>query len=574
MTVTDAIILAGGRATRMGGVDKPGIVVGGRSMLETAIAAVSGGRSVVVVGPHRDLPSHILQTQESPVGAGPVAGIAAGLAALRDDADLVVVLASDLPFVSAGSIAGLIDAAADLDVVCAVDREGREQYLASVWKRSALNERLVRLGELDNQPMRALMGDLPVTRVPVDDLADVDTPAAVAKARKAFPMTVAEARSAVRAGLRPLPVRAAKPADALGGALAEPLIAAAPLPRFDVSAMDGYAVNGEGPWTLHDAVVYAGGSQPDVLPPSCAVRIATGAHLPPGTTGVVRDEFATVQNSTLSRIDGTPTPDDRRKTGENWQPGDLLVPAGTAVSPAVVSVAASAEVGELAIRGPVCAHLVVTGDEIRREGPLRRGQTRDSIGPVLPRYLDWCGVRTVTEAHLRDTAEGFDSILAEAQADVIIVVGATGHGAADHLRLALDRAGATIIVERVKSRPGGSQIIAALPDGRVVLGLPGNPFAAIATALMQCPTIVETLTGRTPSLPELVRLTNAGSVSADAARVIPAAADASGGWVAFHPRLQTAHLAALSGQSGVVIVPPDCADDELVELLRIPTVEM
>ena len=130
MTVTPptaALILAGGRGTRMGGVDKPGLLVHGRRLLDIALSATAHLDAVVVVGPHRpELDPGITQTQETPAGAGPVEAIWAGLSATRlpDDA-VVVVLASDLPHIEAVSVDALI-AATSTDSPVDVCR-GREQ---------------------------------------------------------------------------------------------------------------------------------------------------------------------------------------------------------------------------------------------------------------------------------------------------------------------------------------------------------------------------------------------------------------------------------------------------------------
>ncbi|NUS94089.1 MAG: NTP transferase domain-containing protein, partial [Nocardia sp.] len=106
----DVIVLAGGRASRMGGVDKPGLVVGGRSMLETALAAVAPlGRTVVVGPPRPDLGTHLLQTREPEPGSGPVAAVAAGITKLgAGPAAHIVILAADLPFLTDTAISELL----------------------------------------------------------------------------------------------------------------------------------------------------------------------------------------------------------------------------------------------------------------------------------------------------------------------------------------------------------------------------------------------------------------------------------------------------------------------------------
>ncbi|MCA1006496.1 NTP transferase domain-containing protein [Rhodococcus hoagii] len=578
---TDAIVLAGGRATRMGGIDKPALVVAGRRMLDTALDAVADCDRVVVVGPHRDdLPPAILQTQESPAGTGPVAALAAGLSALDESpGDVVILLAADLPSLDAATVSELVAslrADPDAGAAFAADEAGRLQFLLSAWRRTALAARLAALPGLENLPMKALVPDRHVTLV-CAGVADCDTTADVERARAAHvpgPMDIAEARAAIRNTLAPLPIREIVLVGALGATLAAPLVATEALPRFDVSAMDGYAVAGPGPWRLHTEIRYAGSSTDLTLGDGDAVRIATGAQVPNGSTSVIRDEFVDVAPDSVGRLvvrrPDTPERDDTRRRGEDWQPGHHLAEAGTAVTPMLASAAASAEVTTAAVRGPVRAHVVVTGDEIRRDGPLRDGQTRDSLGPVLPDMLRHCGVRTVTDTHLRDTADGFDALLEGARdTDVIVVVGATGGGAADQLRSALLRAGARIVVGRVRCRPGGSQVTAMLPDGRVVLGLPGNPVAAVATLLMMLPTIVAGLTARAPAVAMSGAVSNASEAGASVARIVPVTRQVDGYWRA-DTMVRTAHLAGLIGREALALLPPDPVDGQTVELLSLP----
>ncbi|MBF6327089.1 NTP transferase domain-containing protein [Nocardia transvalensis] len=576
MTTVDAIVLAGGRATRMGGVDKPAIVVGGQSMLETALTAVAGCVRTVVVGPHRpELAPGIRQVQEVPAGSGPVAAIAAGLRALEEcdfPADLIVVLAADMPFLTAAAVDELIGQATEsgADAVFAADDSGRPQYLVGLWRRSALLAGVDRLDSLVNQPMKALV-PMDTVMVPLEGVADCDTADDIRRARaKASPLTLDEARNILREGLSRLPSHQVALRSARGAALAVPLTAADALPRFDVSAMDGYAVSGDGPWRLRRDVGFAGGQRPVGLLAGEAVRIATGAHVPEGTSTVVRDEFVRIDaDGLLHRLPDTPVRDDVRHRGEDWQPGDLLAAEGTPVSAALVSVATAAEVAAAVVRGPLRARIVMTGDEIRSEGPLRAGQTRDSIGPVLPELLSWHGIQALDRVHLRDTANGFDEVLVAADdCDLLVVVGATGGGAADQLRDALERTAARILVHRLHLRPGGSTVVAETGCGTTVLGLPGNPYAAVATLLALAPAIVEGRIGRTPSRPLLLPLANAAEIAGPVPRIVPARAHPEGGCTG-DPHIRTAHLAGLLDRDGLAVVPPNATDGDLVEFLPL-----
>lgn len=575
LTDVEAVIVAGGRATRMGGVDKPALAVGGRRMLDTALSAVAGCTRITVVGPHRaELGSGVFQIQEDPPGAGPVAA----LAAADPVADLVVVLAADLPFVTAGTVVTLLEALrADpaADAAFAVDDEGRLQYLLAAWRTPALAARLAAFdGDVANRPMKALLPENHVT-VPAHGLADCDTPADLHAARVAHePSRIAPhpaaAREMVRNSLLPLVSRLSRPSAAHGATLASTLVAADALPPVATSAMDGYAVAGDGPWLLRTEVRYAGDGTVLDLSPGQAARIATGAHLPAGATDVIRDEFVIIDGGVLTRRPDAPVRNDARRRGEDWDPGHVLAEAGTPVTPAVISAAASGEVPMLEIRGPLRVHVALTGDEIRRSGPLRAGQTRDSLGPVLPAFVRWCGAVVSGEGHLRDTAEGFDSLLSGAtDTDAIVIVGATGGGAADQLRGALARANAHIVVERVRCKPGGSQIAAVLPDGRAVLGLPGNPVAAVSTLLVLLPAIVDGRTGRTPIPSPTGSLANASEVVGDITRLLPARQLSDGQWWCDNS-IRTAHLAGLIGRTAIAVVPPGAADGDRAELIPLP----
>ena len=116
----DGLVLAGGRARRMNGADKPALEVSGRPLLESAREALRAAKQTVVVGPGGDI-------TEDPPGGGPLAALAAGLN--RCDAPVVVVLAADLPFVTAEVVSLLVEAAPAL----AVDDQGRDQYLLGAY---------------------------------------------------------------------------------------------------------------------------------------------------------------------------------------------------------------------------------------------------------------------------------------------------------------------------------------------------------------------------------------------------------------------------------------------------------
>ena len=181
----DAIVLAGGAAIRMGGWDKAELEVGGRRLLDVALAAIEDARRIVVVGPRRAAPPEVLWTREEPPGGGPVAAVAAGLEEVRSPT--VVILAVDLPFVQPGSVVSLLEAARGrADGAIAVDAGGRDQPLFAVYAADVLRAALTRLEDPAGASMRNLVRGLEVARVDLGPATfDCDTWDQLAAARRA-----------------------------------------------------------------------------------------------------------------------------------------------------------------------------------------------------------------------------------------------------------------------------------------------------------------------------------------------------------------------------------------------------
>lgn len=179
-------MLAGGRALRLGGVDKPALVVGERSMLDTVLLACEGAASIVVVGPPRPTVVDVRWTREDPPHGGPLAALVAGLHAMPELAEATAVLAADLPGLRPSTLRRLLDALAAqppgrgwVDGALLVDQAGRPQWLAGVWRTAALRTGLAGLGEPTGQALHALLAGLPSARLPAIgvEALDVDTQA-------------------------------------------------------------------------------------------------------------------------------------------------------------------------------------------------------------------------------------------------------------------------------------------------------------------------------------------------------------------------------------------------------------
>lgn len=181
----DAVVLAGGRATRLEGIDKTALEFEGRSLLQHALHAVSGARTIVVVGGQDlrgRLPSGVLLASEEPRFGGPAAATQAGLRMLPPGAARVALVAADLPRASEalGHLLEIGRLAAHVDGVVAADSSGRIQHLLGVYSSASLARAIAGTGPLANASMRTLTSSLVLCRVQLADrlCADIDTPSA------------------------------------------------------------------------------------------------------------------------------------------------------------------------------------------------------------------------------------------------------------------------------------------------------------------------------------------------------------------------------------------------------------
>ena len=184
-----AVVLAGGRAARLGGQPKPQLDVGGRSMLATVLDALGDADRLVVVGPPQPVPDGVLLVRETPPGGGPVPALAAGLAAVDPGTEVVAVLAADLPFVTPALVTALRERLSG-DGVLVVDDTGRDQLLLGVWRTAAL--RAATADARPHAPLRSVLASLAVRRFRPEVVVgrpppwtDCDTPAELARARAA-----------------------------------------------------------------------------------------------------------------------------------------------------------------------------------------------------------------------------------------------------------------------------------------------------------------------------------------------------------------------------------------------------
>lgn len=285
--------------------------------------------------------------------------------------------------------------------------------------------------------------------------------------------------------------------------LAEPLVTLTDLPAFPTSSVDGWAVRGTGPWRVVGRVL-AGAVPPPLPSDGTCVEIATGAMVPAGTSAILRSEESS--RTADGMVDGQPRPrPEWRDTAEEARAGEPLLPAGTAVTPGVIGLAASCGYDKLPVRPAPQVAVLVFGDELETSGAPAAGRVRDSLGPAVPAMLRRLGaeplggcdplgpVQDTLLAHVEAVRAALD-----AGAEVVCTTGGTMHGPVDHLHPALAELGGGYVVDTVAVRPGFPMLLAELPGGRFLAGLPGNPQSAVVALVSLVVPLLAGLRGRRP----------------------------------------------------------------------------
>ncbi|MFC3493329.1 molybdopterin molybdotransferase MoeA [Glycomyces rhizosphaerae] len=382
------------------------------------------------------------------------------------------------------------------------------------------------------------------------------------------PLPWAEAReTAWAAGYAARPAAVELPfAEAVGSALAAPLVAVSDLPAFPTSAVDGWAVAGAGPWRIDGEVL--AGQVPKALGLDQAVKIATGAQVPEGAEGIIRLEHSKVEDGL---VDG-PAAREWREAGEEAVQGEALFAAGTPISPPVVGLAAAAGHATLPSHPRPATRVVVFGDELLTSGVSREGRVRDSLGPMVPHMLTAAGAAAGPSiGPVEDTLEAHVAALREAlaDADLVCTTGGTMVGPVDHLHAALAEIGAEYVINTVAVRPGFPMLLARTKDGKFIAGLPGNPQSAVIAVVSLVAPLLAGLRGL--ALPPLGAARLAEDVPGRGGFTHLALVDRAGHRLGHHG---SAMLRGLAGAAGFAVIGPEQAGaaGQTVELALVPGV--
>jgi molybdopterin molybdotransferase len=301
-------------------------------------------------------------------------------------------------------------------------------------------------------------------------------------------ITESEARGKILDAVLPLPTRKMSILDALDRFAAEDYFARLPLPMFDNSAMDGYAVIAND--CKRGARLRVIGEQPAGVDRNLrvstqnAIRIFTGAPMPAGADAVVmQEDVARDGDEIVVNVDVDPD-EFVRKRGCDLGEGQKILSKGEQINATKLALLASQGFPEILVGGEVRAAIISTGDELARPGEkLQAGQIYDSNSPLLQSLAQRFGAAVASIQHCRDDADSLrKGFQAAAENEILIVTGGVSVGEHDLVQVTLRKLGAKIDVWRVALKPGKPFLFGQLGNC-FVFGLPGNPVSAFVTFL-------------------------------------------------------------------------------------------
>jgi molybdopterin molybdotransferase len=297
-----------------------------------------------------------------------------------------------------------------------------------------------------------------------------------------------EARRRVLQSVGPLRERNVPLSEALGCFSAQEVVARLPLPTFDNSAMDGYAVVASS--SRKDARLKVIGEQPAGIDrglrisPGEAIRIFTGAPIPVGADAVVMQEDTTREGDEIVVNVGVDPGEFIRRRGFDLAEGQKILARGERIRSTTIALLTSQGFADATIGGEVNVAIVSTGDEIVMPGrKLDQGQIYDSNSILLQALVQRCGASVRLAEHCPDQRERLiQAIQRGTQSHVLIITGGVSVGEHDLVQATLCSLGAKIDVWRVAIKPG-KPFLFGEAAGCAVFGLPGNPVSAFVTFL-------------------------------------------------------------------------------------------
>jgi molybdopterin molybdotransferase len=397
------------------------------------------------------------------------------------------------------------------------------------------------------------------------------------------------ARAKVLARVEPLDEIEVPLEDAIGYVLSRDVDAPHPMPRFDNSAMDGYALmssdaasaSEESPARLRVVgEITAGRPLDGALEPGTAVKIMTGGAVPAGADAVVEVEETSESDGVVSVTTSIAPGRNIRPTGDDYGAGERLIARGVQVGPGEIALLASIGATPVSVHRRPKVAILVTGDELvdpgDEPGP---GQIRDSNSVALRTLVEDAGGEVVLRERVPDTLDEHVASFRRAAeaADVIVSSGGVAVGDFDFVKDAIERLG-SIDLWRVAMQPGKPVVLGSVADVPV-LGLPGNPVSVHVSFEQFVRPALRKMAGHTTLLRPTIVATMAEPVRKRPGRlhfVRVRLAREDGGWVATPTGPQGSHVqSSLVDCHGVARFPKDQTElaagaAVVVEVWRLP----
>lgn len=299
-------------------------------------------------------------------------------------------------------------------------------------------------------------------------------------------ISVSEAKRIIRENTKALTPITKPLAGAAGLVLAEDVLAAADIPGFRQSSMDGYALSFDG-WKLHktlkvSGIIAAGSTDDSPLPSASAVRIFTGAPVPPGADTVVMQEKVLVENGVLIiGDDQLETGTNVRAAGAEIRAGALALPKGSLLTPAAMGFLTGIGTTQVLVYPKPVVGIIVTGDELQEPGePLRYGQVYESNSYVLKSALRQLHIEDVQVFRAGDTLDVLTDVLRQAlqDSDLVFLTGGISVGDYDFVLQATINNGIRQLFHKIKQRPA-KPLFFGKKGPQYIFGLPGNPASGL-----------------------------------------------------------------------------------------------